>query len=58
MVKMTKCRQMYTPYVTRKGRQDTPTDPAASCSWGPLLILAQRGILNGLVYTRFLGDYD
>ena len=42
IVKMTKCRPSVHPRdlrnMTRRGRSDTPTVAAASCSWQPLLI--------------------
>ena len=48
----------FTPDVTRSGRPDTPTDHAASCLCGLLLIWPQRGILNGPVFRGFAPDYD
>ena len=58
MSKRRSVASVYTCNVTRKGRPDTPTDPAASCLWGQLLIWTQRGILNGLVLSGFAPDYD
>ena len=44
--------------VTRKGRQIPPLSDAASCSCPTAPHLTQRGILNEVLFERFLGDYD
>ena len=46
MVKMTKCRLNVHTGVTREGVVNTPTGPAASCFWDPLLIDSAHGILT------------
>ena len=52
-VKTTKCRQMYTQCVTRKGRQIPPATDIV----GVIPHLAQRGILIQLVYSLKLGTF-
>ena len=49
-VKMTKCRQVYTTDVTRKGRQIPPATDIV----GVIPHLAQRGILAVFSTDRFL----
>ena len=45
-------------FWTRKGRQIPPRSTAASCLLLTAPHLAQRGILNALVFRRFAPDYD
>ena len=57
MVKMTKCRSVVHPSVTRSGRQIPPPVSAASCFWTPSPHLTQRGILIDTGYSLKLGIF-
>ena len=61
-VKMTKCRQMCTPWVREVDGQIPPRSTAASCPLSPAPHLTSArhpdGILNGPENERFAGDYD
>ena len=49
---------VHTPEQSREGVADTPTVPRSKLPLRDRSSSAQRGILNELGITRFLGDYD